>query len=100
MRIFLTGGTGLIGRRLTRLLLERGDQPVVLTRRADAAKTMLGPKTEVVAGDPMQPGPWMDAIDGCDSVIHLAGENVFGKRWSSEVKQLLIDSRVKSTNNV
>jgi uncharacterized protein len=100
MRVFLTGGTGLVGRRLIARLLERGDQPVVLTRRAEAARQLLGPRIEVVAGDPMHGGAWMEAIDGCDAVVQLAGENVFGRKWNATFKQLLIDSRVKSTQNV
>src|SRR5205807_7036192 len=85
MRVFVTGGTGLVGTRLVRKLLERGDQPVVLTRRYRSAQQSLGPKVEVVEGDPMQAGPWTEKIDGCDGVIHLAGENVFGKRWNARV---------------
>jgi uncharacterized protein (TIGR01777 family) len=100
MRVFVTGGTGLIGTRLTKRLLERGDQPVVLTRRYGDARQTLGPKTELVEGDPMQPGPWMENVDTCDAVIHLAGENVFGKRWSADFKQMLVDSRIKGTQNV
>jgi uncharacterized protein (TIGR01777 family) len=100
MRVFLTGGTGLIGSRLTKLLLGRGDVPVVLTRRYGAARQQLGTQVELVEGDPMQPGPWMDSVAGCDAILHLAGENVFGKRWSAAFKQLLVDSRVKSTQNV
>jgi uncharacterized protein (TIGR01777 family) len=100
MRVFLTGGTGLIGTRLTKLLLQRGDQPVVLTRRYALARQALGPKTELLEGDPMQSGPWMESVDTCDGVVHLAGENVFGKRWSTSFKQMLVDSRIKSTQNV
>jgi uncharacterized protein (TIGR01777 family) len=55
---------------------------------------------EVVEGDPMQTGAWMDAVAGCDGVIHLAGENIFNKRWNAAFKQLLVDSRIKSTANV
>src|SRR5262249_32457175 len=36
----------------------------------------------------------------CDAVIHLAGENIFGRRWSADFKALLFDSRVKSTDQV
>jgi uncharacterized protein (TIGR01777 family) len=99
-RIFLTGGTGLIGRRLAKRLLARGDQPVVLTRRYAEARQMLGTQVELAEGDPMKPGDWMAAVEGCDAVLHLAGENVFGRRWSKAFKQLLIDSRVQSTRNV
>jgi uncharacterized protein (TIGR01777 family) len=100
MRIFVTGGTGLIGTRLVRQLLARGDQPVVLSRRAEHARQALGPQVAVVEGDPMQAGPWMDRIDECDAVFHLAGENIFARRWNAGFKQLLADSRIKSTKNV
>ncbi|HZY84438.1 MAG TPA: TIGR01777 family oxidoreductase [Gemmataceae bacterium] len=100
MRVFVTGGTGLIGTRLVRQLLKRGDQPVVLTRRPDAAAKLFGPACTVVAGDPTQSGAWVDAVADCDAVVNLAGENVFGRRWNAEVKALLNDSRVKATQNV
>lgn len=100
MRVFVTGGTGLVGARLVKKLLERGDKPVVLTRRYSHARQALGPNVDLVEGDPMQAGAWMDKIDDCDSVIHLAGENVFARRWNAAFKQLLVDSRVKSTVNI
>jgi uncharacterized protein len=100
MRVFVTGGTGLVGTRLVRQLLGRGDQVVVLTRRYASARQSLGPGVELIEGDPMQAGPWMDKIDDCDAVVHLAGENVFAKRWSTAFKQMLFDSRVQSTRNV
>jgi uncharacterized protein (TIGR01777 family) len=99
MRVFLTGGTGLIGSRLVRRLRERGDEVKLLTRRPDAVREKFADCT-LVAGDPMNAGPWMDAIEDCDAVINLAGENIFGRRWNDDFKRLLIDSRVKTTDNV
>jgi uncharacterized protein (TIGR01777 family) len=100
MRVFVTGGTGLVGSRLTKKLLGRGDQVVVLTRRFGDARQALGTQVELVEGDPTQPGDWMNKIDDCDAVVHLAGENVFAKRWNEQFKQLLVESRTKSTHNV
>lgn len=100
MRIFVTGGTGLVGRRIVRRLHERGDQPVILTRRADRARGLLGEQATVIEGAPMQPGAWMDSLADCDAVIHLAGENVFDRRWNAEIKKLLYDSRILSTQHV
>jgi uncharacterized protein (TIGR01777 family) len=100
MRVFITGGTGLVGSRLVPRLVDRGDQVVLLSRRAGPARERFGKACAVVEGDPMQTGSWMDAVGDCDAVIHLAGENVFARRWSSEFKALLRDSRVKSTENV
>jgi uncharacterized protein (TIGR01777 family) len=100
MRVFVTGGTGLIGRRLLGALRGRGDTPVLLTRRPDAARQMFGPDAAVVEGDPMKAGPWQDAVADCDAVVHLAGENVFARRWNAAFKQLLVDSRIESTRRV
>src|SRR5205823_6348984 len=94
------GGTGLVGARLVKALRERGDQPVVLTRRYGAARQQLGPLVELVEGDPNRAGTWADSVAGCDAVVHLAGENLLGKRWNAAFKQLLVDSRVQGTKNV
>lgn len=99
MRVFVTGGTGLIGPRLVARLRQRNDSVVLLSRRAATAREKF-PDCTIVEGDPMQAGAWQKAIDDCDAVIHLAGENIFNKRWNAPFKQLMRDSRVKSTENV
>jgi len=101
MRVFITGGTGMIGRRLVRTLRDRGDVPVVLSRKSD--ETRRDPSfrdTQVVQGDPSKEGPWQDAVDGCDAVCNLAGQNVFGARWSAEIKRQIRDSRVYGAEQV
>ena len=100
MRVFLTGGTGLVGSLLVKKLCERGDSVVMLSRRPEVAKQQFGAAVTVVAGDPVQAGPWMDAVADCDAVVHLAGEGIFNRRWSQEFKDLIYSSRIQSTNNV
>ncbi|MBY0526870.1 MAG: TIGR01777 family oxidoreductase [Gemmataceae bacterium] len=100
MRVFVTGGTGLVGRRLVRRLQEKKHDPVVLTRSAASAREKFGDGCTVVEGDPMQAGAWMDEINTCDAIIHLAGENVFAKRWDEAFKTLLRESRIKSTEHI
>jgi uncharacterized protein len=89
MRVFVTGGTGLVGRRVVARLRARGDDVRVLSRSA------TGPG--FVAGDPAVPGPWLDELRACEGVIHLAGESIAGHRWTKAFKQKVLDSRVKST---
>ena len=80
MRVFITGGTGLIGRHLVRRLGERGDQPVVLSRQADKVRREPAMRpVKVVQGDPTTPGPWEAELDGCDAVVNLAGHNLFAR---------------------
>jgi uncharacterized protein (TIGR01777 family) len=100
MRVFVTGGTGLIGTPLIRRLCRRQDSVLLLTRRPAAARERVADTCTVVEGDPMREGPWMESIRDCDAVINLAGEGIFGHRWNEEFKTLLRDSRVKSTSNV
>ena len=100
MRVFITGGTGLVGARFVKMLLERGDQAVVLSRRPDAARQLFDDAVTIVAGDPVQSGPWMDAVAECDAVVHLAGEGIFNRRWSKAFKDLIYSSRIEGTKNV
>jgi uncharacterized protein (TIGR01777 family) len=94
MRVLVTGGTGLVGHRLLPRLLERGDQVLALSRREHpefpAGCTPL-------QGDPAVSGPWLDELTRCDAVVHLAGENVFARRWRKRFRRQLYDSRIDST---
>lgn len=99
MRIFITGGTGFIGRNLTAALLARGDQVVVLTRDRSRAAD-LGDAVEIVEGDPVERGGWMEAVCGCDVAVHLAGAPIAGKRWDARYRQVLVTSRVESAHNL
>lgn len=101
MRVFLTGGTGTIGRRLVRRLKERGDEPVILSRDAD--RTRRNPKLrgiKVVGGNPAEAGPWQLEVDGADAIINLAGRNVFEGRWDARAKREIRDSRVYSADHL
>jgi uncharacterized protein (TIGR01777 family) len=100
MRVFVTGGTGFIGGRLVARLLERGDHVALLTRRPEDAKQKWSYPCQIVAGDPVQPGPWQEEIANCDGVVHLAGEGIFNRRWNDEFKEVMRISRVAGTSNV
>ncbi|SIO63091.1 hypothetical protein SAMN05444166_7239 [Singulisphaera sp. GP187] len=101
MRVFITGGTGLIGRHLVRRLAERGDQPVILSRHADQVRRDPSMRVrEIVQGDPTTSGIWQSAVDGCDAVVNLAGHNIFEERWNAQVKRKIRDSRVYGTDNL
>jgi uncharacterized protein (TIGR01777 family) len=104
MRVFVTGATGLVGRRLVADRVRHGDRVVVLSRDGDRARRVLaadgGGEVEVVEGDPSARGAWHARVDGCDAVVHLAGAGVGDRRWSAAYKKLLLDSRVESARQV
>lgn len=100
MRIFVTGGTGLVGSRLIPRLRQRGDSVVLLSRRPVAAQERFGTDCTIVEGDPMRPGAWQDAVADCDAIVNLAGEGILNRRWNHTFMQLLRESRLQGTANV
>jgi hypothetical protein len=104
MRLFITGATGLIGRRLVLDRLERGDQVVLLSRDVGRAANLFAADANrnitVVQGNPAAPGAWQESVDGCDAVVHLAGAGIAERRWSAAYKKFLVSSRIDSTHQV
>jgi hypothetical protein len=100
MRIFVTGGTGLVGRRVAGLLAARGDQVVCLSRNPVAARESLPQDVEVCEGDPGQGGPWQDQASLADAVINLAGESVGQGLWTRGKIRRIRRSRLAGTRNV
>lgn len=102
MRVFLTGGTGFLGRHMVAALGERGDRAVVLSRSAERARQVFGgaAHVDVVEGDPTCAGAWQERLAGCDAVINLAGAAFGERRWNAQVRQILHDSRVDATRFV
>jgi uncharacterized protein (TIGR01777 family) len=98
MNVFVTGATGLIGRRLCAALAARGDGVLALSRRADPAG--LPPGVRAVQGDPAVEGPWLEALASADACVHLAGEPVAEGRWTAEKKRRIRESRLRSTELV
>lgn len=100
MKIIITGATGFIGRELCKRLCERKDQVTVFTRDIQIAKYKLPFIRKFVEWDYNSPGKWEKKISGADCVIHLAGANLFGHRWSKNYKDLILSSRKTSTQNL
>jgi len=95
MKVFMTGGTGFIGRNLTRILIQNGYRVTVATRNPDRHST-TDPELRFV---PLRENLTAE-VDGSDIVINLAGETLFGKRWSRKVKKKLYDSRILTTRSL
>ena len=91
MQIFITGGTGLIGQRLiTRLAPEH--HITVLSRSESKARATLPAAVSVTEN--------LDAItnfDDFDVIINLAGEPIADKRWTSQQKHQICQSRWQLT---
>lgn len=71
MTVFVTGGTGFIGRALIAALVARGDAVRALARRPEALAA-VAPSASPVAGDLSDPDALARAMDGCRQVYHVA----------------------------
>ena len=100
MRIFVTGGTGLIGRALIQKLIERGDTVVCVTRDPRRALSRLPRPVEIVEGDPAAPGLWQAVLTDCDAAVNLAGESLASGRWTGKRKRRFRRSRLETTRNL
>lgn len=73
MKVFVTGGTGFVGREVVRQLLDAGYQPVCLVRPGSEDKLPEGQGLMVRLGDVTDPASLEGALQGCQAVIHLVG---------------------------
>ena len=95
-KVAVTGATGFVGSELVKRLIASGAEVQVLTRDKNAARAKIGNFSRVKY---FAKADWGDAIAGCDAVVNLAGEPI-STRWSAEVKQEILDSRVNTTRYV
>ncbi|MBL0355681.1 MAG: TIGR01777 family protein [Chitinophagaceae bacterium] len=93
--VIITGGTGLVGKALTKLLIEKGWQVIVLTRKIPAGSNH--PKITYALWNVKEKTIDIAALQKADYIIHLAGAGVVDKRWSNEYKKEIRDSRTQSS---
>ena len=92
--VIVTGGTGLIGKRLTRMLVSKGYDVILFSHSQPAHTTASG---VVVKHWNIHTGEIdRDAIGKADYLVHLAGAGVADKRWTAKRKQQIEESRTKS----
>lgn len=107
MRLLLLGCSGFIGRELVPHLLERGHTITLVSRKSapqvSAGSPLTGPAgLDWLVLDPSTEEAWADprlraALAAADGVVNLAGEPIAERRWSPAHLQLLVDSRVRTT---
>lgn len=90
MKVAITGSHGLIGSALADRCAREGHEVIRLVRRppANDREVQWDPAAGTIDGP---------SLDGVDAVVHLAGEGVAEKRWSTAQKARIRDSRVRGT---
>ena len=93
-KVLITGGTGMVGKRLVQTLTNKGYEVVVLTRK--------------VENQPLQHGvtycKWNfekdiideNALNDIDAIVHLAGSGVMDKKWTDAYRKEILQSRTES----
>jgi uncharacterized protein (TIGR01777 family) len=97
-RTIITGGSGIIGRRLSQELLAAGHEVIILSRNPTTARPLPG--VRAVGWDARTAEGWGELADGAYAIINLAGENIGSEgliplrgTWSNERKQHIMHSR-------
>jgi len=88
MKIAVTGSTGLVGSTLLPFLTTGGHRVLPLVRREGSAGIRWDPANGTIEAD---------KLEGCDAVVHLAGEGIAEGRWNDAKKKRIFDSRVNGT---
>jgi uncharacterized protein (TIGR01777 family) len=91
--VLITGGTGFIGRYLTEKLLEKGYTVSILSRESKASTDKVSYYIWDVSTKSIEEA----SVRNADYIIHLAGENIAEKRWTTKRKEAIRDSRIQST---
>lgn len=96
MKIVITGGTGLIGRALTRYWIKEKHEMTILTRKV-GDNDKLGSYIKFSEWNPKLKKIDPEVINGADAVINLAGASIGENRWSESYKKLILNSRIEGT---
>lgn len=95
---FVTGGTGFVGTRLVRRLLERG-YSVIAASRSARPRDAISDNLSYVTADTTKAGPWQDELKNVDLVVNLAGVSIF-HYWTASYKKAIYESRILTTRNL
>ena len=93
MKILITGASGLVGTELQKSFAANGYDLLLASRKEPTDEQHIQWSIEDGFTAP-------DKLEGIDVVVHLAGENVSGLRWTDDKKKAIHDSRVLGTRNV
>lgn len=94
LRVAVTGSTGMVGKALVAFLTTGGHEVIELCRRDPrSGNRWIHWDADGAVGD-------LQALEGLDGVVHLAGENIAGGRWTKARKQAILDSRVSGTQSI
>lgn len=93
--ILITGGTGLIGKSLSKALLAKGYRVIILTRKMMDKQPF--PNLSYAVWNIQKKMIDIAALQEADYIIHLAGAGVVDKKWTESYKKEILNSRTESS---
>src|ERR1700748_401715 len=93
-RVFVTGGTGVIGRALVTELVARGDEVVALARSDESESALRADGCEVVRGEVFDIDAMAAGMDGCTLAHNLAGVHTLGVQDREPMRRANVDGAV------
>jgi len=97
VKVLITGASGFIGRNLIPFLVSKGHDVVGISRNPDKILKIDGARySKLDDGD----SSWISEIDDNTAIVNLAGESIFGLRWTNSKKKRILESRISVSNAV
>ena len=93
MKVAIVGGSGLVGRALTRSLTADGHEVLVLSRDPSRRAKFVRPPARIAAWSKDDVDGLAGSIDGFDSLVSVAGARVAPLRWTRGRKATITTSR-------
>lgn len=93
--VLITGGTGLVGKALTKTLIAKGYYVIILTRSLKGKQA--SENLSYAVWDVKKQEIDITAVQAADYIVHLAGAGVVEKKWTADYKKEIVESRTKSS---
>ena len=90
--VAITGASGMVGTALAEKLRQTGHKSLSITRKASSSGSILWDAATGLK-NPSQ-------LEGVDTIVHLAGENIAAGRWTAALKDRIRRSRVEGTRSL
>jgi uncharacterized protein (TIGR01777 family) len=94
MKIAIAGGTGFIGKHLTRYYTNKGSSVIIISRHSAAANN---PAVTSVTWKELEQSP--ERLAGVDAIINMSGETI-SQRWTAAAKHRILQSRLDSVDHL